>query len=93
MVKTQFDKVVKVVRSDNGQEFFCFRDFYSHMGILHKTSCNDTSQQNGHVERTHQHVLNVTSALQFQAHLPIDFWGECVLAACHLINRTPTPFV
>lgn len=29
-------------------------------------------------------------ALRFQANLPIKFWGECVLTACHLINRTPS---
>ena len=31
--------------------------------------------------------------LRFQAHLPIYFWGECVLAAVHLINRTPSPLL
>ena len=35
-------------------------------------------------------MLNVARALRFEAHPPIDFWGECVLAAAHLINRTPT---
>ena len=29
-------------------------------------------------------------ALLFQANLPIKFWGECVLTAVHLINRTPS---
>jgi len=32
-------------------------------------------------------------ALQFQANLPLTFWGECVLTVAYLINRTPTkPF-
>lgn len=26
----------------------------------------------------------------FQASLSIQFWGECVLTAAHLINRTPS---
>ena len=91
MVKTQFHKQVKVLRSDNGQEFLCLKDFYAQHGMLHQTSCVDTPQQNGRVERKHKHVLNVARALRFQANLSIDFWGECVLTACHLINRTPTP--
>lgn len=26
----------------------------------------------------------------FQANLPVEFQGECVLSAVHLINRTPS---
>ena len=44
MAKTQFNKQVKVIRSDNGQEFLCLRDYYAQMGIVHHTSFIDTPQ-------------------------------------------------
>ncbi|KAJ4808040.1 Retroelement pol polyprotein-like [Rhynchospora pubera] len=92
LVRNQFGKCVKYVRSDNGLEFKTesIKKFFSENGILHQTSCVYTPQQNGRVERKHRHILNVARALRFQAHLPINFWGECVLAAAYLINRTPT---
>ena len=80
MVKTQFERDVKIVRSDNGLEFLsrAIKHFYQEKGIMHHTSCLDTPQQNGRVERKHRHILNVARALRFQAHLPRDFWGgEC----------------
>ena len=91
-VQNQFDTTIKCVRSDNGTEIFqalCSSILHQN-GILHQRSVPRTPQQNGRVERKHRHVLNVDGALLFQASLPTKFWGECALAAAHLINRTPS---
>ena len=90
MIERQFSQKLKIVRSDNGTEFNCMKDYFVASGILFQTSCVGTPQQNGRVERKHKHILNVARSLRFQGGLPIYFWGECVLAAAHLINRTPS---
>ncbi|OMO88956.1 Integrase, catalytic core [Corchorus capsularis] len=89
LAKVQFNAEVRCIKTDNGQEFN-MAPFYESKGILHQTSCIKTPQQNSIVERKHQHILNVARSLRFQASLPIDFWGECVLHAVFLINRIPT---
>ena len=46
MVKTQFGEIVQKVRSDNGKEFTSglLQTYFRENGILHETSCVDTSQ-------------------------------------------------
>ncbi|XP_074308836.1 uncharacterized protein LOC141643537 [Silene latifolia] len=90
MILRQFSVVIKTVRSDNGTELHCLQPYFKEQCILFQSSCVGTPQQNGRVERKHQHILNVARALRFQAALPIQFWGECAFAAAHLINRTPS---
>ncbi|KAK9049228.1 hypothetical protein SSX86_031804, partial [Deinandra increscens subsp. villosa] len=92
LIKTQFDKLVKVFRSDNGTEFVNtqMNNFCKANGIIHQTTCVYTPQQNGIAERKHRHLLNVARALLFQGNFPLNFWSECVLTAAYLINRTPS---
>lgn len=90
MTERQFSKKVKTLRSDNGTEFMCLTRFFKEQGIIHETSCVHTPQQNERAERKHRHILNIARALRFQASIPIEFWGECVLTVGQLINRTPS---
>lgn len=77
----QFGHQVLTVRSDNGTEFMVLKKYFQNNGIMHQTSCVDTPQQNGRVERKHRHILNVARACLFQSKLRVTFWGESILAA------------
>lgn len=92
-VKTQFNRDIKALRSDNGSEFISMLSFFNDHGTYFQHSCTNTPQQNGVVERKHRHLLNVGRALRFQANIPLTFWGESIQTACYLINRLPTPLL
>jgi hypothetical protein len=66
---------------------------YAAKGIIHQHSCVESPEQNGRVERKHQHLLNVGRALLFQAKMPKTFWNYAIQHATFLINRIPTPYL
>ena len=90
-VETQFSSAVMCLRSDNAREIKEgeMKLFLLAKGIIHQTSCPETPQQNGVVERKHRHLLETARDLHFQAKLPSKFWGESVLCVAHVINRMP----
>ena len=90
MIHTQYSVLIKKVKIDNISEFQMDK-FFSSKGIIHQRSCVETPQQNSIVERKHQHIMNVTRALLFQANLPKSFWSFTVLHSIFLINRIPSP--
>lgn len=67
LVKNQFDKDVKFFRSDNETKLVNsdLWHFFSNNGIIHETTCVDTPQQNGIVERKYMHLLNIARVFFF----------------------------
>ena len=92
MVKTQFERNIKVIRSDNGTEYvnYNIREILHTNGIVHETSCVGTPQQNGVAERKNRHILEITRALLIENNVPNIFWDNAITFAVYLMNRTPT---
>ena len=90
MFNTQFNTKVQQLCSDNRVEFLSLLNFLLEEGILFQHYCVYTPQQNSVIEWKHRHILETVRALYFQSHLPITFWGECILTVVHIINHLPT---
>ncbi|MGV7988966.1 hypothetical protein PJP10_31855, partial [Mycobacterium kansasii] len=77
---------------DNGGEYMStvFLSFLQECGILFRTLCAHTPQQNGITKRKNRHLLEVARALLLGMHLPKHFWGDALLTATFLINCIPS---
>ena len=91
-VTNHFNAKIKILRSDNGGEYtsLAFKQHLNKHGIIHQTSCPYTPQQNGVAERKNRHLMEVARSMMFHTNVPKRFWGDAVVSACYLINRTPT---
>ena len=49
MIETQYNAKVRVLRSDNGEEYqnSDLQKYLEGHGIIHQTTCSNTPQQNG----------------------------------------------
>jgi transposase InsO family protein len=92
MVQTQYDAIVKVLRSDNGTEYSnrTFREYLSSKGIQYQTTYPYTPEQNGIAERKNKHILEVTRSMMISMNVPQYLWGHIVLIAAYLINKMPS---
>lgn len=83
---------IKILRSNNGGEYTSttFKQHLASHGIIQQTSCPYTPQHNGVAERKNRHLMEVARSMMFHANVPKRFWGDVVVIATYLINRTPT---
>ena len=90
-VNTQFNTIIKTLRSDNGTEYINrkFHEYLATHEIVHQTICVDTPAQNGVAERKNRYLLEVARSLSFTMKVSKYLWGETVLTAAFLINWMP----
>ena len=92
MIQTQFQKNIKILRSDNGGEFVNtqMKQFFAEKGLIHQTSCAYTPEQNGVAERKNRIILEMTRSIMLDSKVPKFFWPEAVATSVYLLNRLPT---
>ena len=92
MISKQFDTPIKIVRSNNGEEYYKneLTNFMKSVGILHQTSRPNSPQQNGVVEKKNRHLLEVIRSLLIDGNIPSYLWGEALSSTVYLINRVPS---
>jgi hypothetical protein len=90
--KAECGHKLRVLRTDNGGEFTAaeFASYCVDEGVQRHYSVPYSPQQNGVVERRNQTVVGMTLALLKQRGMPAVFWGEAVVTAVYILNRSPT---
>ena len=80
------------LRSDPGGEYMSkeLDAYLKSKGTKHQLTSVDTPQQNGVAERMNRTLVEMARCLIQQAGLPKQYWGEAIMTACYLRNRSPT---
>lgn len=91
-VEAQFNLSIASFRSDNGGEYTAgeFKQFYSDAGIILDYVPSYTPQLNGVSERMNRTLCDKIRAMLDDSELDQKFWGEALLTATYLTNRTST---
>ena len=92
MIKTQYNTIVRAIRSDNGGEYIsdAFCSQLNQKGILHQLTSPQTPEHNGVAERKNRHIMSIVRCLLCGMHVPKSYWHMVVFTAVYLINRTPS---
>jgi hypothetical protein len=83
---------LRVLRTDNGGEFTAaeFASYCADEGVQRHYSAPYSPQQNGVVVRRNKTVVGMARALLKQRGMSALFWGEAVVTAVYILNRSST---
>ncbi|CAL1360545.1 unnamed protein product [Linum trigynum] len=91
LVERETGKKLKCIRTDNGGEYRGpFANFCKEHGIRQQFTPPKTPQLNGLAERMNRTLLERVRCLLSHSKLPQSFWGEALLAAVYVWNRSPS---
>lgn len=91
-VTAKFETKISSLCCDNGREYLSnvFKDFCRAKGIQIKNIIPYTSELNGTAERMNRTLVEKARAILLESKLSKGMWGEAILCAVYLINRSPT---
>jgi hypothetical protein len=81
---------VKSLQLDNEFKSKDLTNYLVSKGIITRFSAPYTSEQNGAAEIVNRILFNKVRALLINSNLPKKLWGEAILSATYLYNRTPS---
>jgi transposase InsO family protein len=92
LVENQTKKKIKVLRTDNGGEFFRneFEEFCKKCGIARQKTTPYTPQHNGFAERMNMTLMENARSMLSSAGLGQELWVEAVGTSCYMVNRSPS---
>ena len=90
-VKKQTDKFVKILRSDQGDEYLSWKilRYLKNNGIVSQWIPLGIPQLNRISERKNRILLDIVRSIMSFTDLPLFLWGHALLTAIHLLNRVP----
>ncbi|GKF38860.1 putative ribonuclease H-like domain-containing protein, partial [Tanacetum coccineum] len=88
-IENQLSHRVKIIRSDNGNEFKNrdMLEFCGNKGIKQEYSNARTPQQNEVAERMNRTLSEAARTMLADSLLPTTFWAEAVSTTCYIFNR------
>ena len=103
-VDKQLGKVIKIVMSDRGGEYYgkhgdlgqClgpFAEFLQSCGIKAQYTMPGTLEQNGVVERRNRTLMDMVRRMMSRTKLPQSLWGEALQTTMYILNRVPNKSV
>ena len=84
--------MIKALRSDGGGEYVSnvFKQYLVQHGIQHQQTPPYTPEHNGVAERMNRTLVECARSMLHDAMLSYVYWGEAIMTACYIRNRSPT---
>jgi hypothetical protein len=92
LVENQREKIIKVLRMDNGGEF-CeneFKEFCKKCSVESHNTIPYTPQENGFAERMNTTLMKNERCMLSVSKLGHEFDAEAMGTTCYLVNRSPS---